>query len=97
MLLSTRNCLNSSGPTKREARAGRELRGFLPLQLPPFSSLWKIFGTARSGPGRAVLARRRKIFTAFEKILWSAPWTARTVLKDGREGKGGVGFRGRPP
>ena len=33
----------------------------------------------RSGPGRAGFARR------------SEPWTARTVLKDGDEGKGGCG------
>ena len=39
--------------------------------------------------GRAVFARRRRIFCGFEKILRSGPWTARTVLKRGAEGKGG--------
>src|SRR5216684_5917271 len=48
-----------------------------PLQLPPFPSLSALFRTARSGQGRAGFARR------------SEPLTARTVLKDGDEGKGG--------
>ncbi len=50
-----------------------------------------VFGTARSGPGHAVCAWRRRIFCGFEKILRSEPWTARTVLKHGAEGKGGPG------
>ena len=57
--------------------------------MPPFPSQRAVFGTARSGPGRAVWARRRRIFYGFEKILRSGPWTARTVLKRGTEGKGG--------
>src|SRR5215471_1141960 len=44
-----------------------------------------IFGTARSGQGRAVCARR------------SEPLTARTVLEHKAEGKGGGGLRGHPP
>src|SRR5262249_42106035 len=42
----------------------------------PLSKDW-VFGTARSGQGRAGCARR------------SEPLTARTVLEDGEEGKGG--------
>ena len=56
-------------------RGGRAQRG--PLQLPPFPSLSALFRTARSGQGRAGFARR------------SEPLTARTVLEDGDEGKGG--------
>src|SRR5258706_6522236 len=48
-----------------------------PLQLSPFPSLSGLFRTARSGQGRAGFARR------------SEPLTARTVLEDGAEGKGG--------
>ena len=48
-----------------------------PLQLPPFPSLRALLRTARSGQGRAGFARR------------SEPLTARTVLEDGTEGKGG--------
>src|SRR5882762_5935938 len=48
-----------------------------PLQLPPFPSLSALFRTARSGQGRAGFARR------------SEPLTARTVLEDRDEGKGG--------
>src|SRR5216684_9325308 len=55
-----------------------------PLQLPPFPSLSAVFRTARSGQGRAGFARR------------SEPLTARTVLEDGIEGKGG-GSLGYPP
>jgi hypothetical protein len=67
----------SVGADQREAAHGCKLRMVLPLQLPPFPSLRCVFGTARSGPGRAGFARR------------SEPWRARTVLKDGEEGKGG--------
>jgi hypothetical protein len=67
----------SVGADQREAARGYKLRMVLPLQLPPFPSLRCVFGTARSGPGRGGFARR------------SEPWTARTVLKDGDEGKGG--------
>src|SRR4051812_28756859 len=56
-----------------------------------------IFGTARSRQGRAFFARRRKIFSGFEKIFRSAPLTARTVLEHGAEGKAGRGSRGCPP
>jgi hypothetical protein len=55
----------------------------MPLQWPPFPSLCAIFGTAQSGPGRAAFARR------------SEPWTARTVLEHGNEGKGGAEFTSR--
>jgi len=65
------------GADQREAEQSCKLREGLALQLPPFPSLRCVFGTARSGPGRAGFARR------------SEPWTARTVLKDGDEGKGG--------
>jgi len=65
------------GADQREAARGCKRRVVLRLQLPPFPSLRRVFGTARSGPGRAGFARR------------SGPWTARTVLKDGDEGKGG--------
>src|SRR5712692_11795537 len=57
------------------SEGSRTQRG--PLQLPPFPSLSALFGTARSGQGRAGFARR------------SEPLTARTVLEDGDEGKGG--------
>ena len=77
------------GADQREARGSQKLRWFWPLHLPPFPSHRRFFGTARSGPGRAVYARRRRIFCRFEKILRSGPWTARTVLKYGAEGKGG--------
>ena len=63
-----------------------------PLHLPPFPSHRAVFGTDRSGQGRAVSARRRRIFCGFEKILRSAPLTARTVLEHGAEGKGGPGL-----
>src|ERR1051326_9297701 len=56
-----------------------------------------IFGTARSGQGRAGCARRRRIFSGFEKIFRSAPLTARTVLEHRAEGKAGRGSRGYPP
>ena len=69
----------------------------LRLYLPPFPCNSRVFGTVRSRPGRAIWARRRKIFSGVEKILLRAPWTARNVLKDGGEGKGGGGFRGFPP
>ena len=52
-----------------------------PLHLLPFPSDGKIFGTARSGQGRAGFARR------------SEPLTARTVLEHGREGKGSLSFQ----
>ena len=63
-----------------------------PLHLPPFPSHRAVFGTDRSGQGRAVSARRRRIFCGFEKILRSGPLTARTVLEHGAEGKGGPGL-----
>src|SRR6266542_2459987 len=59
------------------AASGRSNAQRGPWQLPPFPSLSALFRTARSGQGRAVFARR------------SEPLTARTVLKDGDEGKGG--------
>ena len=73
----------------REARWGQKLSVVWALHLPPFPSRWEVFGTARSGQGRAVFARRRRIFCGFEKILWSGPLRARTVLEHGGEGKGG--------
>lgn len=69
----------------------------LRLYLPPFPCNSRVFGTDRSRPGRAIYARRRKIFSAVEKILLRGSWTARTVLEREEEGKGGGGFRGRPP
>jgi hypothetical protein len=75
----------------------REQRMVLSLHLPAFPSHSEVFGTARSRPGRAVCARRRKIFSGFEKIFRSGPWTARTVLERGAEGKAGGGLRGCPP
>ena len=74
----------SGGTTKPIAE-----HGLGPCLLPPFPSHRVVFGTARSGPGRAECARRRRIFCGFEKILRSGPWTARTVLQRGAEGKGG--------
>jgi len=62
-----------------------------PLHLPPFPSHRAVLGTDRSGQGRAVIARRRRIFCGSEKILRSGPLTARTVLEHGLEGKGGGG------
>ena len=84
------------GADQREAAGRAPLTPVLPLHLPPFPCHWELFGTARSGPGRAGCARRRKIFSGFEKIFWSAPWTARTVLEHGTEGKG-AGVSGGPP
>jgi hypothetical protein len=49
----------------------------------------QIFGTAHSSQGRALYARRKKIFSAFEKIFWSVPLTARTVPEHRIEGKAG--------
>ena len=49
----------------------------LAFALAPFPLSRQVFGTARSGQGRAGFARP------------SEPLTARTVLKDGDEGKGG--------
>jgi hypothetical protein len=57
----------------------------------PFPSHRAFFGTAHRGQGHAGCARRRRIFCDFEKILWSEPLTAGTVLEDGAEGKGGQG------
>jgi hypothetical protein len=92
-MLISKNRLSSEWPVpdQREAAAWRKYGGVLPLQLPPFPSLSAISGTARSRQGRAVYARRRKIFCAFEKIFRSAPLPARTVLEDREEGKGGSG------
>src|ERR1019366_4138000 len=68
---------------RRPTRHGRQRGGAAlregPLQLPPFPSLSGLFRTARSGQGRAGFARR------------SEPLTARTVLEDGDDGKGGGG------
>ena len=75
-----------------ESIAGRKAA----LHWPPFPCHSQVFGTARSGQGRAVCARRRKIFSAFEKIFWSAPLRARTVPQHRTEGKGGGGLRGPP-
>jgi hypothetical protein len=69
-------------------------KGFAFARFPLSQS---VFGTARSGQGRALSARRRKIFSEVEKIFRSAPLTARTVLEYGAEGKAGRGSRGRPP
>src|SRR5947209_12463909 len=71
------------GADQREAAVSREQRKVLSLHLPAFPSHSEVFGTARSRPGRAVCARRRKIFSGVEKIFRSAPWTARTVLEHG--------------
>ena len=61
----------------RPTRGRREPQtGFAFARFPLSQS---IFGTARSGQGRAHYARRRRIFSVFEKILRSAPLTARTV------------------
>jgi hypothetical protein len=49
------------------------------FRFAPFPFSWEMFfGTARSGQGRAVFARR------------SEPLTARTVLQNEVEGKGGI-------
>jgi hypothetical protein len=72
----------AAGITGAASEGSRTQRG--PLQLPPFPSLSALFGTARSGQGRAGFARR------------SEPLTARTVLEDGGEGKGGW-VAGYPP
>jgi len=69
------------GADQREAAPSREQRRVLSLHLPPFPSHCCIFGTARSGQGRAVCARRKKIFSGFEKIFWSGPLT---LLEQGR-------------
>ena len=57
--------------------------GFAVCPLSLFSG--KVFGTARSGQGRAVLARR------------SEPLTARTVPERGAGGKGGRVAGAKPP
>jgi hypothetical protein len=81
----------SQSPGSRPAGGTREAEAetVWPLHLPPFPSHRAVFGTDRSGQGRAVSARRRRIFCGLEKILRSGPLTARTVLEHGAEGKGG--------
>src|SRR3982751_2801169 len=71
-------------PDQREAVASCKKES---LRLPPFLCHRNIFGTTRSGQGRAGFARR------------SAPLTARTVPERQREGKGGgpIHFRIPPP
>lgn len=74
------------GADQREAAARCCLWGtVLTLHLPPFPCPSELFGTARSSQGRTVCVRR------------SEPLTARTVLEDREEGKGGGGLRGCPP
>ena len=83
--------------TPRGRPTGGRIRpqaGFAVARFPLSES---IFGTARSRPGRAGCARRRKIFSGVEKIFRSAPWTVRTVLEDGAEGKAGRRFQGVSP
>ena len=80
--------LGELGADHREAR-GRKLSVVWPVHLLPFPSRWEVFGTARSGQGRAGYARRRRNFCGFEKILRSEPLRARTVLEHRGEGKGG--------
>ena len=63
---------------QREARGSRKC----PIQKRPFPYVRDVFGTARSGQGRAVSARR------------SAPLSARTVREGGVEGKGRFDLRG---
>jgi hypothetical protein len=57
------------------------------MHFPPFPCHWQVFGTTRSGQGRAVCTRRRESLTA------------RTVLEHGAEGKGGgvLGSGRNPP
>src|SRR5436305_9325593 len=77
---------------------GRPAGGALqPVAVARFPLSQFLFGTARSRQGRALFARRRKIFSVFEKIFRSAPLTARTVPEPGAEGKAGRGSRGFPP
>ena len=73
--------LSGLGADQREARWGWKVSVVWRLHLPPFPSRWNVFGTARSGQGRAGCG--------FAKILWSGPLRARTVLEHGAEGKGG--------
>ena len=55
----------------------------------PLSLLIGRFSERPAAVQGAVCAGRRRIFCGFEKILRDEPWTARTVLKRGTEGKGG--------
>lgn len=89
--------LRNSFAARGRPTGGRSAALFLPLHLPPFPCLSELFGTARSGQGRALFARRRRIFSGFEKILRSEPLTARTVPEPGAEGKGGRGVSGGCP
>ena len=76
-VLCTATLSRDAGPTN-----GRQDRGACEtaFALAPFPFSKVIFGTARSGQGRADFARR------------SEPLTARTVLEHGREGKGSTSY-----
>jgi len=72
-------CTPTFCPDQREAGQGA-VKG--PFAFAPFPFSEWIFGTARSGQGRAYFAWR------------SEPLTARTVLEHGREGKGSMSYPG---
>ena len=59
----------------------RAIRRYLVLEHADRLPVMEVFGTARSRQGRAVCARRRKIFSGFEKIFRRASLTARTVYR----------------
>src|SRR5271165_6897483 len=81
-----------SGPTSGRPDWAASGEGF-DLCICPLSLINRKFSER---PG-AVQGSRRIIFSGVEKMVLREPWTARTVLQDGAEGKGGGGFRGYPP
>jgi hypothetical protein len=74
LLIDVRLAVNACAETMTAGEAGPSAANVL-FALAPLPSLWGLFGTARSSPGRTGFTRR------------SEPWTARTVLEHRREGK----------